>query len=208
MALFGPNGSGKTTLLRILAGLTQPTKGEVRIAGVDFRRGGQALRMRLGVAGHHPYLYDDLTVEENLLFYARMFGVSGPRERTQVALETVEMTHRRRDRVRALSRGMQQRVALARAMLHDPEVMLLDEPDAGLDQEAAGRLGSYLARTSGEARAVIMSTHDLRLGLRLCQRYIVLLAGRIAESGSLAGHDADSLERAYAALTSRQERRG
>lgn len=208
VALFGPNGSGKTTLLRIMAGLTQPTRGEVRIAGMDFRRGGQALRLRVGVIGHHPYLYDDLTAEENLAFYARMFGVSDPHGRALALLEAVGMAQRRRDKVRGLSRGMQQRVALARAMLHDPEVLLLDEPDAGLDQEAAGRLGEYFVRTSGESRAVIMATHDLRLGLRLCQRYVMLLGGRVAASGNMAGLDADGLEQAYAAATSRAGQQG
>ena len=135
LAVFGPNGSGKTTLLRILAGLSSPTNGEVRIGGLTHAKGARRLRGRIGVVAHHTYLYDDLTAEENLVFYARMFGLAEPERAAAEALERAGLFERRRDRVRAFSRGMQQRAALARATLHDPDVLLLDEPDTGLDQD-------------------------------------------------------------------------
>ncbi|MBI3743759.1 MAG: heme ABC exporter ATP-binding protein CcmA, partial [Chloroflexi bacterium] len=137
VAVFGPNGSGKTTLLRILAGLTRQTKGKFWLHGANTGEQRQSIRRRLGVVAHHPYLYDDLSPEENLQFYARMFGLEDAPAKVEQALRTVGMEHRRRDRVRTLSRGMQQRVAIARALLHDPDLLLMDEPDTGLDQEAA-----------------------------------------------------------------------
>ncbi len=197
LAVFGHNGSGKTTLLRILAGLTRPTRGQIAIDGADYRRAGEALRRRIGVVAHNPYLYEDLTAEENLLFYGRMFELDDVRRRAEAALAQVGIEGRRRDRVRTLSRGMQQRLAIARAILHDPDLLLMDEPDTGLDQEASARLGEWLDKEGGGRRTVVMATHDVRLGLRHCQRFVILAAGRVASQGLCQGHDLASFEELY-----------
>jgi len=198
VAVFGPNGSGKTTLLRILAGLTRQTKGRFWLHGLDLSQNRQSVRRRLGVVAHHPYLYDDLSAEENLQFYGRMFGLEGIPARVEQALRAVGMEHRRRDRVRTLSRGMQQRVAIARALLHDPDLLLMDEPDTGLDQDAANRLSEWLDRERGQRRTVLMATHDLRLGLRSCERFVILSAGRVVHRGDCTNQDLAGFEELYA----------
>ena len=197
LAIFGPNGSGKTTLLRILAGLSSPTNGEVHIGGMTHAKGARELRGRIGVVAHHTYLYDDLTAEENLLFYARMFGLPEPERAAAEALEQAGLFERRRDRVRAFSRGMQQRAALARATLHDPDVLLLDEPDTGLDQDASQRIGDLLNSTARGPRTVIAATHNLALGLRLCERFIILHRGRIVREDNAAGMTVEQIEELY-----------
>ena len=141
VALLGPNGAGKTTFLRILASLSRPTLGDVRIAGYHLPSQAAAVRRRLGVVSHLPLLYGDLTAEENLRFYARMYGLSNADQRVAEVLELVGLAPRRRDLVRTFSRGMQQRLAIGRAVLHDPEVMLFDEPHTGLDQDACADAG-------------------------------------------------------------------
>lgn len=197
VSLFGPNGSGKTTLLKVLAGLLRPTRGTVSILGMDWRKMGNAIRRRLGVVSHHTYLYDDLTGEENLLFYGRMFGVEDLASRVDEALRRAGMEKRRKDTVRTFSRGMQQRLALARATLHDPDILLLDEPDTGLDQEASSHIGLFLERERGPRRSVLMATHNLRLGAAHCDRFVILAQGRIMYQGTREGLDSDGLEELY-----------
>lgn len=178
VALLGGNGAGKTTLLRLAAGLLRPTSGELRLAGRALDREGSALRRLVGFVGHQSLLYPDLTVEENLAFFARLYGVADSGRRIEALLARLGMAGRRRDRLGALSRGLQQRVALARALLHDPPVLLLDEPETGLD--AAGReLLSEEVGASG--RTVLLSTHDRGLARQVAERAVVLVGGRIAE---------------------------
>ena len=145
VALLGPNGAGKTTFLRILASLSRPLTGTVQIAGYSLPGQAAAVRQRLGVVSHLPLLYGDLTAEENLRFYGRMYSVANLENRIQTVLDLVGLLNRRRDLVRTFSRGMQQRLAIGRAVLHDPEVMLFDEPHTGLDQDACNMLDSVLA---------------------------------------------------------------
>lgn len=197
LAVFGPNGSGKTTLLRMLSGLTRPTSGQLALFG-DSRPSGAVYR-RVGVVAHQTYLYNDLTAAENLAFYARMFGLRRPEQTAHAALERVGMQGKRRERVSTLSRGMQQRVALARALLHDPDILLLDEPDTGLDQEASVALQTYLGLGPERGRTLIMATHNLGLGLRLCQRFAVLAGGRLVHQAPLHGVTLPQLESTYAA---------
>ena len=177
--MFGPNGSGKTTLLRILAGLSKATKGKIEIGRFSYEKHTRALRERIGVVGHHTYLYDDLTAEENLVFYARMFGLERPEESAGDALERVGVYQRRRERGRNLSRGMRQRVSLARATIHDPDILILDEPDTGLDQDACNRIDDFLA-LSRRLRTMVVATHNLSLGLRLCEGHLILDKGHVA----------------------------
>jgi heme exporter protein A len=144
VALLGPNGAGKTTFLRILASLSRPTLGVVQVAGYSLPAQAAAVRSRLGVVTHLPLLYGDLTAEENLQFYGRMYAVFALHSRIDEVLILVGLVARRHDLVRTFSRGMQQRLAIGRAILHDPEVMLFDEPHTGLDQDACDMLDGLL----------------------------------------------------------------
>ena len=161
VALLGPNGAGKTTFLRILASLSRPSVGEVTIAGYKLPDQAAQVRARLGVVSHLPLLYSDLSAEENLLFYARLYGIAHRPSRIAEVLEIIGLETRRRDLVRTFSRGMQQRLAIGRAILHDPEVMLLDEPYTGLDQDASAVLDGILKKVAGQGRTVVMTSHDL-----------------------------------------------
>lgn len=179
VVLFGPNGAGKTTLLRILATLSRPTAGHVRVAGVEIRANPEGIRQYLGLVGHAPLLYDDLSAWENLRFYARLYGVEQPERRIQELLERVGLWARRKDLVRTFSRGMVQRLAIARALLHNPPILLLDEPDTGLDPQAAEMMTDLLREVGGSARTVLMTTHHLERGLALADRVLILAGGRL-----------------------------
>jgi heme exporter protein A len=182
VALLGPNGAGKTTFLRILSSLSRPTFGEVRIGGYALPGQAAAVRSRLGVVSHLPLLYGDLTAEENLRFYSRMYGITNEDRRTAEVLELVGLTPHRRDLVRTFSRGMQQRLAIGRSVLHDPEVMLFDEPHTGLDQDASLMLDKVLREVAASGRTVVMTSHDLVRAADLASRYDVISRGVIAAS--------------------------
>lgn len=182
VALLGPNGAGKTTFLRILASLSRPTMGSVSIAGYTLPGQAAAVRHRLGVVSHLPLLYGDLTAEENLRFYARMYTVERADKRIAEVLEMVGLAARRRDLVRTFSRGMQQRLAIGRAVLHDPEVVLFDEPHTGLDQDACQMLDTVLREVAARNRTVVMTSHDLSRVADLASRFDVLSRGVIAAS--------------------------
>lgn len=182
VALLGPNGAGKTTLLRIIASLSRPTLGTVQVAGYQLPAQAAAVRARLGVVTHLPLLYGDLTADENLRFYGRMYGVIELNPRIEEVLEMIGLVARRHDLVRTFSRGMQQRLAIGRAILHDPEVMLFDEPHTGLDQDACDMLDGLLRDVAGRGRTVIMTSHDLARIEDLATRFDVLSRGVIAGS--------------------------
>ena len=182
VALLGPNGAGKTTFLRILASLSRPAMGTVSIAGYNLPQQAAAVRRRLGVVSHLPLLYGDLTAEENLRFYGRMYSVPEMEPRITEVLEMVGLAVRRRDLVRTFSRGMQQRLAIGRAVLHDPEVMLFDEPHTGLDQDACEMLDTVLQDVAARGRTVVMTSHDLTRAADLASRFDVLSKGKIVAS--------------------------
>jgi heme exporter protein A len=182
VALLGPNGAGKTTFLRILASLSRPSLGEVVIAGYRLPAQAAAVRRRLGVVSHLPLLYGDLTAEENLHFYGRMYAVQDLGQRVAEVLDLVGLSSRRRDLVRTYSRGMQQRLAIGRAVLHDPDVMLFDEPHTGLDQDASNMLDGVLRQVAAEGRTVVMTSHDLARTADLASRFDVLSRGVVAAS--------------------------
>ena len=184
VALLGPNGAGKTTFLRILASLSRPSLGEVNIAGFKLPNEAAQVRARLGVVSHLPLLYGDLTAEENLRFYARMYGITNDQLRITEVLEMVGLANRRRDLVRAYSRGMQQRLAIGRAVLHDPEIMLFDEPYTGLDQDASAMLDDVLKTVAAQGRTVVMTSHDLARAEQLATRFDILSRGVIAASAT------------------------
>jgi heme exporter protein A len=179
LALFGPNGAGKTTLIRVIASLTRPTSGRVEVFGNDAVRGALATRRCLGLISHEPLLYGD----ENLRFFGRMYDVAGLSARIDTVLERVGLLARRRDPVRTFSRGMVQRLSIARAILHDPAVMLLDEPYTGLDLQAADMLRGVLQDLATAGRTVLLTTHNLEQGLEMCTRIAILHRGHLAWQG-------------------------
>ncbi len=202
VAILGPNGAGKTTFLRILASLARPSLGEVIIAGCRLPAQAAAMRARLGVVTHQPLLYGDLTAEENLRFYARLYALRRPEERIAEVLELVGLASRRGDLVRTFSRGMQQRLAIGRAILHDPEIMLFDEPHTGLDQEACDMLDRVLREVAARGRTVVMTSHDLARVEDLASRFDVLSRGVLCASArraDLGGNLLDFYRRALAA---------
>jgi heme exporter protein A len=182
VALLGPNGAGKTTFLRILATLSRPSMGAIQVAGYQLPVQAAAVRRRLGVVSHLPLLYGDLTAEENLQFFARMYDLSDSNRRISEVLGMVGLENRRRDLVRTFSRGMQQRLAIGRAVLHDPDVMLFDEPHTGLDQDACTMLDNVLREVAARGRTVVMTSHDLARVGALASRFDVLSRGVIAAS--------------------------
>jgi heme exporter protein A len=179
VALMGANGAGKSTLLKVVAGLAVPTKGTVTIAGVEMRRAGPRLRAKVGVVAHESMLYPDLSARENLRFHARLFGV---RDAARAIRETAELlgVDRVLDRpVRSLSRGTKQRVALTRALLHDPSVILLDEPYTGLDEAAAAALSAMLEDLATASRVILVTLHDVARAISGPRRLVVLSDGRV-----------------------------
>jgi heme exporter protein A len=176
LAVFGANGAGKTTLLRILATLLSPHAGTARVLGRELPKEGWAVRGRIGLLAHDPLLYRDLTARENLRFHARLHGVTP--ERIETLLDAVGMARRADEPVSALSRGMAQRVAICRAVLHEPELLLLDEPTANLDPGAAGAVEPLIGAGSGAARVLI--SHDVEHGLAEADLVLGLRGGRQA----------------------------
>jgi heme exporter protein A len=197
LTLFGPNGAGKTTLIRIVASLTRPTAGMVHLLGEDLAEEATSLRRHVGLISHNPLLYGDLTPDENLSFFARMYGLAEPSDRIDMVLEQVGLTARRRDPVRTFSRGMVQRLAIARAILHDPTIMLLDEPYTGLDLQAADMLRAVLQELAASNRTVILTTHNLEQGLEMCDRAAILNRGKMAWAGARTGIDLAAMREIY-----------
>ena len=183
LALLGHNGAGKTTLLKVLALLSRPSFGKLSIDGVDASEDPLALRARIGLLGHNTFLYDELTAEENLRFYASLYGIEGESEACCAMLETVGLTPFARELVRTFSRGMRQRLTIGRLFLHDPDVLLLDEPFSGLDDRAVTLLDSMLADSTRKGKTIILCTHQLELGLKHASRLLILNKGKVAHLG-------------------------
>ncbi|PWH15068.1 MAG: heme ABC exporter ATP-binding protein CcmA [Ardenticatenia bacterium] len=179
VTLVGPNGAGKTTLMRILATLSRPTAGQVLLGGCDLTQDPMRARHMIGLVSHRTLLYDDLSGEQNLLFYAQLYDVTRPKMRVEELLRQMGLWGRQRDPVSTYSRGMQQRLAIARALLHNPPILLLDEPDTGLDRHAAMTLGALLRQTDLGRRTVLMTTHNLEYAAAWGERAAILVNGRI-----------------------------
>ena len=201
VTLVGPNGAGKTTLLRILATLARPTEGSVRIAGLDPAEAGTEIRRRIGFLSHRTILYDDLTAEQNLRFYARMYDLAEGHARIADLLERVGLAARRHELVRTFSRGMQQRLAVGRAVLHRPQVLLLDEPYTGLDADAAQVLTGLLTELAGEGCTILLTTHNLQRGLAVGRRVAVLARGCIVYDERREAINPLTFPETYRALT-------
>ncbi len=194
--LVGPNGAGKTTLLKILATLLRPTAGHARVAGFDPALQPDMVRRCVGLVSHQTFLYGELTVSENLAFYARMYGVEDG-DRCRELLSLVGLSDRAGKEARTLSRGMQQRLALARVVLHRPPVLLLDEPDAGLDQQGLSVLDGMLRDAAASGCAILFTSHDLQRGLDVASRVAVLSKGRIVFQAPREQLNAGDFEEAY-----------
>ena len=211
LSLLGHNGSGKTTLIRVVASLTRPDAGEVWALGVPLRTRGASIRRMIGLVGHDPLLYDDLTARENLRFACRVFGigwgigwgVGRGAERADERIEEVSaamgMSAYLDRKAGAMSHGMRKRFSIARALLHDPPILLLDEPESGLDQEAVGLLDAIISRRDA-GRTVIMTTHDPERAVALGDRVAALQDGRVVYDGALSpnGSNGDEVRRLFA----------
>jgi heme exporter protein A len=196
LSIFGPNGAGKTTLLRVLTTLMPPSKGTVKVCGLDVVADAVDLRCRIGLISHNPLLYPDLTAEENLFFFADMYDLDDPRPRVEELLVRVELDHRRHDPVRTFSRGMLQRLSIARALLHKPDVLFLDEPYSGLDPHAMDILDALVEQVRAE-HTFVMVSHDLEKGLELCSHALILARGRVVMFEPRQDIDRDAFARTY-----------
>ncbi len=183
VALVGPNGAGKSTLMRILATLMRPTRGRAVVEGLEIPEDAMQARPAIGYVGHQTLLYDDLTVSQNLHFYARLYDLEDADGRIAEVAARVGVDKRLDDVTRTLSRGYQQRAALARALLHRPTVFLYDEPYTGLDQDSAALLDSIFVQARADGATVLFSTHDFPRGLAVADRAIILRNGRVVYDG-------------------------
>lgn len=208
LTVFGPNGAGKTTLLQLLAGALRPTAGEVRSRGVPVRTGDLGWNARVGVLSHQGFLYGHLTAEENLRFHADLHLLPDRDRRVAASLHAVGLGARAGDRVRGFSRGMRQRLALARTLIHEPEVVLLDEPYTGLDAHAAGLLRDVLSSLRDGRRTVVLVTHNLTEGLEQADRVAIQVRGRFAVLEARGNLPSQGFEGFYREVVEEAEGRG
>jgi heme ABC exporter ATP-binding subunit CcmA len=195
LVLLGPNGAGKTTLLRILATLTKPSEGQVFIGSTDVVKDAGEVRRMIGYVGHQPMVYSELTGMENLLFFAKMYGLPDGAARAERLLARVGLRAKAKDRVATYSRGQVQRLALVRGLLHNPELLLLDEPETGLDVDAISLLRELLWERREAGLSTIFTTHQVDQGLVASDEALALVRGRVAYAGSASGFDQSVLSR-------------
>ncbi len=207
VTLVGPNGAGKSTLMRIVATLLAPTEGQVSVGGWDFPANAGKVRRHIGLVSHQSLLYHDLSAAENLTFFARLYQLDDIEGRVNQALKKVGLFARQRDPVAGFSRGMVQRLTIARATLHEPDVLLMDEPYTGLDQDASLLLDSLLAQESNKGRTILMITHDLIHGLEHSDRVAILNNGRIVYEMESAALDKADFVDLYMEQTRRKNRK-
>lgn len=199
VALLGSNGSGKSTFMRLISALGKPTAGRITVGGWELPREAAAVRAQIGMVAHKPLLYENLTALENLHFFARLYHVPDGVARSAALLDRVGLTKRGHDLVRTFSRGMLQRLAIARALLHEPEVLLFDEPHTGLDQDAASMLDAVVMDQRASGRTVLMATHELERAARLSSRIIILARGAVSADVPSDGMSGAELAALYAA---------
>jgi heme exporter protein A len=197
LGVLGPNGAGKSTLLRLMAGLARPSAGSLEVAGHPAT--AREARARIGYIGHATLLYPNLTARENLTFAARLYGVENVGARADALLEEQGLTRVAQRRAGDFSRGMAQRLAIARGLVHDPELLLLDEPFTGLDRHSADGLAERLRALHADGRTIVLVTHDIERAVRATDTVIVLSAGRVSLSMRCDASHAGEIERAYLA---------
>lgn len=199
--VVGPNGAGKTTLLKIIATLSQPSNGRIDINGIISGKNKLEIRKRIGFIGHQSFLYNNLTAEENLKFYARMYDLNNASQKIEDILSRVGLLERKGDLVRTFSRGMQQRLSIGRALLTDPNIILLDEPFSGLDQSAIDNFVHIFTSLISSDRIIIMTTHNLQLGLQLATHFAVLSKGKLVHQDQTKTTDLTQFKEMYRKLT-------
>lgn len=205
VALMGMNGAGKTTLINILATLLSADEGEVKYFGQPFKGNETEIRLRLGLVSHQLLLYADLTVEENLRFYTRLYTLPNAEQRIGEVVDLVGLARQRNQVLHTLSRGMQQRLAIGRALLHDPAILLLDEPFTGLDQFMVGRMLDLLQNIAGQEKTIIMASHNFKEVAALATHVLFLHRGACVDAFAVAGIDERSLAERYQKMASRGE---
>lgn len=199
VSFLGRNGAGKTTLLNMISGISRPSSGTVKLFGTDPNR--KENKAKLAVISHEMFLYDNLTALENLQFYARIYNIADMGQRIETVLHNVELTHRRYDLVGTFSRGMTQRLTIARALLHEPSLLLLDEPFTGLDQQAIGMLITLLKQQNQLGRTIVLTTHDLHTAQELTERYIILEKHQIMEDGLMSNTSIEAIRAKHFSAT-------
>ncbi|CAM3803240.1 heme ABC exporter ATP-binding protein CcmA [Mesobacillus zeae] len=200
VAILGPNGAGKSTLLKVLATLIKPTSGLVSIKGLEMKKSQHEIRKLLGYLPHSSFLYDHFTPLENLVFYGAAYGMDHIEEKAVSLISSVGLSFFLNEPVKNFSRGMVQRVAIARAIIHDPEVLLLDEPHTGLDQGAADTLNSVILTMKEKGTTTLMVTHDFKQAAEICERAVVIKNGKLIANFCLNGKDVNFLHSKYTEL--------
>ncbi len=198
LILVGPNGAGKTTLLRVLATIARPSSGDIQVDGFRLDKESNEIRRRIGFVPHQTLLYEDLTAYENLQFYGRMYDVTNLDQRIQELTEKMGMSSQLHRLVRTLSRGTHQRFSIIRALLHEPSLLLLDEPETGLDRRASAMLIDILKDSK---KTIIMASHRLEKGLELADRVAMLASGRVKYEDSTKSLDPISFAELYIRYT-------
>jgi heme exporter protein A len=184
LVVFGPNGAGKTTLLKVMSTLMKPSAGNVFLDSIDIRKKPVQIRRKVSLVSHQTFLYDDLTISENLRFYGKMYDIVDLERRIREVVSWAQLESRYHDRVGTLSRGLQQRASLARAVLHNPSFLFLDEPEVGLDPHASAMVRDIINDTDSGIRTVVMATHNLERGLELGNRVVIIDRGKIVYQAS------------------------
>ena len=197
VTLFGPNGAGKTTLIKLLSTLAKPTSGALTVAGFDVSKQPGKVRASVGVISHDPYLYENLSAFENIKFFGEMYGVQNADSRALELIDLIGLGARTHDLVRTFSRGMKQRLSVARSIVHDPSVLLLDEPYTGLDQKGALIFGDTLKWLKSHGRTILMTTHNIDEGLQFSDRVGVISSGKIVYEGPASNLNNDSFKDLY-----------
>lgn len=182
LAIIGPNGAGKSTFFKIAAGLMQPTSGDIVLNGEQIRKKSMLLKQYIGYLGHESFLYNSLTPTENLLFYAKLHKVKNKEEKVNEILRTIGLHYFKDIPIRSFSRGMMQRLAIGRVLLAEPNVLLLDEPHTGLDQEAIGLLNNLIKEKQNQGVAILIISHDFEQVMSVCDRAIVLNKGKVVDN--------------------------
>lgn len=201
VAVLGPNGAGKTTLLKVLSSALTSSSGEVTIKSKRIKDKNPEVRRNIGVVSHQTFLYQELTAYENFTFYCRMYDVTDREQRIKEIIDRVGMTPRLHDRVSTLSRGMQQRLSIGRALLHKPEILLLDEPDTGLDWHSLSSLWDIINNEEGVDRTIIFTTHNLNRGCTLGNRVVFMNRGKIVHDIPGSELNTGNIEEIYVRLT-------